>query len=153
MARSYLKAKGRRESGTFLAVPRAVLESENYIALNAHAVKLFYDLYVQYRGNNNGDLCAAWKLMKARGWKSRDTLERARAELLERGWTIVSRQGGRRIPTLYALTFLAVDECAGKLDISPTKTPPGNWKTNPLTRQACQLNTATVSMEGASDAH
>lgn len=153
MGRTRAQTVGRREGGSFIAVPRAILEHRNYIALSAHAVKLFYDLYAQYRGNNNGDLCAAWKLMAARGWKSRDTLTKARAELLERGWIVVSRQGGRRIPTLYALTFMAIDECGGKLDISPTRTPPGHWKTNSLARPACHLSTPGVSMEGLTNEH
>lgn len=86
------------------------------------------DLVAQYKGDNNGDLCAAWTLMKKRGWRSRDTLSKARRELLKAEWIIVTRQGGRHLPTLFALTFFAVDECGGKLDMKPTHTPPSNWR-------------------------
>ena len=40
----------------------------------------------------------------------------------------MSRQGGLHQCSLYAVTFYRVDECEGKLDISPTPSPPGNWK-------------------------
>ena len=145
MHRKRNNAKNRRESGPFLAVPHAIIESEEYAELSAKAVKLLFDMYVQYRGNNNGDLAAAWKLMKPRGWKSRDTLDKAKNELLDSGFVMLSRQGGRNKCNLYALTFIAIDECQGKLDIKPTKIPPGTWRKNSLTRYACQSGTPIVS--------
>ena len=30
--------------------------------------------------------------------------------------------------TLFALTFYAVDDCGGKLDIKPTRSPKGTWR-------------------------
>jgi hypothetical protein len=68
--------------------------------------------------------------MHKRGWKSKDTLDRAKKELLEKRWAIVTRQGGRKIPSLYALTFWGVDECGGKLDpqIIPRNQPRDSWK-------------------------
>jgi hypothetical protein len=56
---------GRRESGSFLAIPHAVLESDAYRTLSAHAVKLLFDLAAQYRGKNNGDLSATWRIMQS----------------------------------------------------------------------------------------
>ena len=104
-----------------------VLRSQSFSRLGPHAVKLLMDLLAQYKGDNNGDLCAAWTLMKKRGWRSRDTLSKARRELLKSEWIIVTRQGGKHLPTLFALTFFAVDECDGKLDMKPTHSPPSNW--------------------------
>lgn len=87
--------------------------------------------------------------MATRGWKSRDTLRKAILELLHYGWIMVARQGGRHQATLFAVTFFAIDECDGKLDIRATGSPPGEWRKNePLlalpklkvvTRPACQL--------------
>jgi len=130
MARDRVKSKGRRDRGTFIALPKAIINSPEFARLSAYAVKLFVDLYVQFNGRNNGDLCACWRLMEVRGWRSKATLHRARRELCDRGFIIVARQGGRNKPTLYALTCLAVDECGGKLDIPATITPVGGWREN-----------------------
>jgi hypothetical protein len=122
------KAKGRNESGTFAALPHACLRHENFIALSSYAVKLLIDLYVSYNGNNNGDLCCTWSMMKKRNWRSESTLNNARKELLYYGWIICSRQGGKNMASLYAVTFQSIDECKGKLDIKETVTAPGGWK-------------------------
>jgi len=105
-----------------------VLRSAAYAKLSPHAVKLLNDLLAQYNGKNNGDLCCAWSMMEKRHWKSKDTLYKAIKELKSADWLEVSRQGGRHKPTLYALTFFAVDECNGKLDIPSTKQPKSTWK-------------------------
>ena len=122
------KAMGRRELGSYVALPHAVLNHENFIRLHAHSVKLLIDIYAQYRGYNNGNLCAAFSVMKKRGWKSKAQLQKALKELKQIGWLLVTRQGGRNKPNLYAVTFQAIDECGGKLDISPTIASPGNWR-------------------------
>ncbi len=86
------------------------------------------DLAAQFRGFNNGDLCMAWTIMEKRGWKSRDTLNKARKELLDVELILVSRRGDRKRPNLYALTFFAIDECGGKLDVKPTDRPHSTWR-------------------------
>lgn len=128
MSASRLKIKGRAEGGGYLRLPHAVMESPNYRALSAHAVKLLLDLGLQFRGANNGDLAAAWKLMQARGWRSRDTLGRALAELLHFGLIEKTRQGGLNQCSLFALTWLAIDECRSKLDVRATAVASGHWK-------------------------
>ena len=120
----------KRESGGYVAFPHILLRSETLKRLSAIALKLLVDLLAQYKGNNNGDLCAAWTLMEKRGWKSRDTLGKAIRELKVAKLIEVSRQGGRHAATLYALTFFAVDECHGKLDIEPTHAPKSLWREN-----------------------
>src|ERR1700740_1225008 len=97
-------ARRRREPGPFAAIPRSFLESSVCRNLSAHAIKLLVDLFAQFHGFNNGDLCLAWKLMEERGWKSRDTLNKARKELLEAEIIVVTRRGDRRRPHLYAMT-------------------------------------------------
>jgi hypothetical protein len=128
MANSYSKAKGRREGGQFFALPYRILEHENFIRLSPRANKLFTDLLPQFNGKNNGDLTAAFSVMKKRGWKSKETLHLAIDELLHYGWLIRTRVGGlNKSCHLYAFSFLSIDDCSGKIDCKPTKAPPGGW--------------------------
>lgn len=118
----------RREKGGFAAIPHCLLESQVFLGLSSHAIKLLMDLATQFKGFNNGDLCMAWSLMEKRGWKSRDTLNKARCELLNTELIVITRRGDRKRPNLYALTFFAIDECGGKLDIQPTNRPLSTWR-------------------------
>ena len=129
MTRYRCKVKGRRESGSFIAVPHAVLENEHYANLSFKARSLLFDLLSQFRGSNNGDLSMEWKKMLKKGWKSKGTLYTARDELENSGFIIRTRQGGKHQCSLYGVTWLAIDECNGKLDRDPTRTAPGYWKT------------------------
>jgi len=47
------------DAGAFARLPIAVLNSCAYVEAGAHARMLLIDLFAQYRGDNNGDLCAA----------------------------------------------------------------------------------------------
>lgn len=126
--RNYQEGKAKRERGAFLAVPAAVLKSRNYARLSPYAVKLLLDLGSQYRGDNNGDLSAAWKLMRPRGWKSEETLHNAKQELLKAGFIQEMRKGQRPNKcSLYALTWLDLDLSA-KYDIKPSSFQFGAWK-------------------------
>lgn len=129
MPHSRIKQKSRRESGSFCALPHSILESPEYATLSAKAVKCLLDIFGQFRGSNNGDLGANWKEMSKRGWKSRDTLTRALGELTESGFILKTRQGGRRKCSLYAVTWLAINECGGKLDMAPTRVATNTWRT------------------------
>jgi hypothetical protein len=122
------RIKGRRDTGWFFRMPVAVLDSPAYCGLSFKARALLFDLGAQYRGNNNGDLAAAWSVMKKRGWKSKDTLQRALLELLEVGMIELTRQGGLHCASLYAVTWLSIDECGGKLDVKSTAVPTNLWK-------------------------
>lgn len=107
----------------FFNLPNALLNSPDFINLSAKAVKLLIDMGEQYNGRNNGDLCPSITLMKKRGWKSRDQLNKAKKELIERNWIEQTRQGGLNSgPNLYALTWQPIDECGGKIDTRPTTT-------------------------------
>lgn len=121
------RATGRRESGSFIAVPHAILESDAYRTLGAHAVKLLFDLASQFRGSNNGDLSAAWRIMQPRNWRSRETLSRALHELQAHGLIEKTRQ--------------AIDACDGKLDAAPTYVASGRWRTWNV--QAAEQNAST----------
>lgn len=128
-ARKLERMKGRRQRGSFSVLPHDIFQSEEYAELKHRARSCLIDLICQFRGSNNGDLTAAWSIMKKRGWTSKDQLAEAIKELRERGWIIVSRQSTkRREPNLYALTWLGVDPCGGKLDIAADPVPSGLWK-------------------------
>src|SRR5438094_3976332 len=117
MSKKHHKGHGdKRESGPFVALPQAVLRSDEFARLSPFAVKLMTDLLSQYRGDNNGDLCVAWTVMSQRGWRSRDSLGKGLKELLAADFIVVTRQGGRHRASLYAVTFYEIDWCGGKLD-------------------------------------
>lgn len=128
MNRSRRKYKGRTDSGGFFQLPHAVMDSPNFGALSGSAVKLLTALGRQYCGTNNGDLSAAWRIMKPHGWRSRDTLQRAQRELLEAGMIEKTRQGGLHKCNLFALTWRAVDDCGGKLEVPSTHVASGLWR-------------------------
>ena len=109
MARN--RHKGNRIGEGFVALPYSVLNSPLFMALSPHAVKLMLDLAAQYRGDNNGDLSAAWKLMQPRGWRSEATLHKAKRELLDAGFLYEARKGRRpNVCSLFALTWFVFDD-------------------------------------------
>jgi len=129
MADKRAKHKGRKGSGPFFGVPHSITDSKAYFSLNGWSAKLILDIGCQYNGHNNGDLCAPYSLMQHRGWNSPSTLNNALKELQEKGFITLTRQGGRNRCNLYAVTWAAIDECKGKLDVKPTSTPSNTWKT------------------------
>lgn len=149
MKQARRKMKGRAEGSGFLMLPHAVMDSPKYAGLSGSAVKLLADLGRQYRGHNNGDLSAAWKIMQPRGWKSRDTLCRALAELLAAGMIEKTRQGGLHVCSLFALSWHAIDECSGKLDVSATRVASGLWKPSPRRAENESASTESVSTRPA----
>ena len=120
--------KGRMMTDSFVRIPHHVINHEHFRSLSPRATKLLIDLLAQYRGYNNGDLCAPLSLMRERGWNSSDQLFKAKKELVEKGLIRVSRQGGLNKCNLYALTWFSIDECDGKLDIASTITAPNDWR-------------------------
>lgn len=115
MSRTRERMKGRRNfAGGFSMLVHDYFQSEQYAKLSPRAVKLLIDLLCQYRGTNNGDLTTAWSVMRAVGWRSKDSLSAARHELEARGWIVKTRQGTKRTATLYALTFYGINDCRDK---------------------------------------
>lgn len=141
MARDRKRAKGRRENHTFAGIPHAVLNTEKYRSLSAHAVKLLLDMTAQYNGHNNGDLTASYSVMRNKGWRSPSTLHNSLCELQAVGFLMKTRQGGQNKCSLYAVTWQAIDECVdkrsglSKLDVGETNVAPGTWR-DPEPRRA-----------------
>lgn len=121
------KVKGRKESGTFILIPHAVLDSANWGKCSGNAIKLLCELARQYNGRNNGDLCATLSLMKRHGWTRSATLQSATKELRHYGLLQLSRQGGLNSPSLFALTWKPVDECGGKLQVPGSRVASNVW--------------------------
>lgn len=144
------EAKQKRDSGAFVQLPLSVLNSRAYIECSAHAKMLLFDLVAQYRGHNNGDLCAAYSLMKLRGWKSTHTLQKAKNELQAAGLIVETRKGARpNKASLYAVTWYALDECGGKLDMTAQSFPRGAYKLKdplPAIGKIESLNALAASM-------
>lgn len=127
--RRWKESRDKRDGGAFVLLPLTVLNSRAYIDASPYAKMLLIDLAMQYRGDNNGDLAACWKFMKPRGWRSEATLAKAKRELLEFGLIVETRKGARpNKASLYAVTWLALDECDGKLEMSPRSFRRGAYK-------------------------
>lgn len=126
--RNRSKHKGRSESGTFTMIPHAVQDCPNWRQCSATAIKMLCDVARQYNGRNNGDLCAAMSILKRYGWKHSETILLALRELRHYGFLLLTRQGGLHAPSLYAVTWHAIDDCGGKLECASTAVAPGHWK-------------------------
>ncbi|MDN6859692.1 hypothetical protein QO207_24160 [Pseudomonas sp. CAN2814] len=128
MARSLAKSKGRRESGTFAAIPHAVMDSEDFRTLSGGALKVLLGLLRQYRGANNGDLSASMGQAKEWGVRSSSTLAASIKELMDCDLIIRTREGKFIKPggccALYAITWRPIDPCDEKIEVSPTTTAP-----------------------------
>ena len=131
MAKGYKQGKRRRGLAPFAAFPREMLNHPNFAALSVRAKALLFPLTEQYKGSNNGDLCATLRFLRPHGWTSNDQLRKALKELLESGFLIQTRQGRRpNVCSLYAISWHPIDECGGKHELSPTVTAPNKWRCN-----------------------
>ena len=126
--RALKSAKEARGGGGFLSFRTDVLRSEALRSLSPYATKLLLDLASQWHLGSNGDASAAFEnVMRARGWRSKATLHKSLKELRDSGLIVQTRQGSLHQCSLYALGWLAIDECGGKLDIQPTTRPLNRW--------------------------
>jgi hypothetical protein len=121
-------ARERRDGGAFVPVPCVVLNSVAYVGLSAHGRMLLFDLLATYNGRNNGTLACPFSQMKARGWKSEETLAKAKRELIARKLIHETRMGARpnRV-SYYAVTFYELDEDS-RLEVTARSFPRGAWK-------------------------
>lgn len=111
-----------------MALPHAVMESEEFKKLSGSETKVLLMLAKQYKGKNNGDLSATFTQAKEYGIKSQETLSKALKRLLEVELIQKTREGLFLNPggqcALYAVTWQAIDDCCGKLDVKATSAPP-----------------------------
>lgn len=124
------KAKARRDSGTFTALPHHIFRGRPghpapASILSKAARCLLTDICHQFNGKNNGSLAVSPKVMAPYGWVSRGSLDDALVELVARGFLEQTRQGGRNKCSLYAVTWLGIDE--GPHDAKPNPVPSNLW--------------------------
>jgi len=124
MALTRKKAKGRGGSPPFFQLYHKLLDSPRYINLPHTAKSLLIDMARQYNGKNNGDICVTLTVMKKRGWNSNSSMRRALSALINAGLILLTRQGSINKCSLYAFSWLPIDECNGKLEVNATITPP-----------------------------
>lgn len=124
----------------FVGLPYNMVSTRQFASLSSKAVKLLIDLSLQRNGHNNGKLSACWTLMKQRGWKSSASVYRARKELIDAGFLIITRTGlkKRGHATLVAVTWDGIDDCCVDYDagITPSNIPLSYWCKHPSARKA-----------------
>jgi hypothetical protein len=108
------KAKDRRISGPFVALPVSVLDSPAFLSLGYPAKSLLIELARQDNGRNNGRMLTSAKYLKTRGWNSSAVITRAKRELLEAGFIHETVQGHRpNKASWYAITWQMIDDIKG----------------------------------------
>jgi hypothetical protein len=129
MAHNRSKNKSRFDGAEgFGGLPKRLWKQPVYCNLSGNAAKLLMDFACQFNGRNNGDLTNAYAVLKERGWRSKQTIQRATSELLESGLIVRTREGRFTNPggmcALYAIAWKPINECPGKsLEVAPTNTP------------------------------
>jgi hypothetical protein len=131
--------------GEYSALPYSVLDAAAYIGASVSAKALLNELVRQHNGMNNGRLHLAHPWLAKRGWPSKSTVDKARAELVERGLIVMTRQGGLFIGP----TWHVISNPAG-LDLSlqayqrqqgayqHCKLPPTSRRKPPTKKRECQ---------------
>ena len=148
---SHRKPKGRPPPKSYYLIPRVVHRSADFRKLSPYALKLLVSVIYQFNGFNNGDLTVAWTVMsKLHGFKSEATLDRCKKELLAANLIYLTRQGGLGRCSLYALTWMPIDDCNGKLDCRPTTRPiRTEWHQEKLTTPKTKLMKKSTVIEFA----
>jgi hypothetical protein len=127
---SLKQAKAKRDgaNGAVLLMPHVVLNSVAYMTLSGQAIKLIYDVAMQYNTHNNGALLASWRYMsEKRGWTSSAALNKAKVELMSHCLLVQTVQGLRpNKASWYGLTWYALDNITG-LEVSAQAWPRGSY--------------------------
>jgi hypothetical protein len=91
-----------------------VIDSHAFKSLSHPAKALLIELARQYVRDNNGRLLASSAYLAKRGWRSRDVITRAKAELIEAKLIYQTVQGHRpNKASWYALTWYTLDRLPG----------------------------------------
>jgi hypothetical protein len=95
----------------------------------------------------NGDISIAPKLMAARGWTSRSSLNAAMIELVSFGLITKTRQGSRLDCSLFAVTLYPLNCDMKKLDVSSEMYAGGRNETTEITERDRQIHQPYVRSE------
>lgn len=115
--------RAQKTKGRFFGIPHHIVKHDAWNNLTGNETKLLIQLHAQYNGKNNGNFSCVWNVMKTKGWNSPTTLNKAKQGLLDKGWIEETRKGFTKCCSLYAVSWEAIDDCNGKLDIQPTTIP------------------------------
>lgn len=114
--------------GGHVRLPFELLDSAAFMGASHRATALLLELARQLNGRNNGHLQLTTSWLKKRGWGSVDQIQKAKYELIERGLTIQTKQGGLNVgASLYGVTWLQISNFVG-LDVSSKDYHPGKWR-------------------------
>lgn len=111
------KRKGHdtsRDQGGFIALPWSVLDCPAYARLSHPAKALLFEVARQFVRDNNGRLLLSRAYMAKRGWKSADTVSKAKRELLTAGFiheTVIGHRPNKA--SWYAVTWRSLDKMPG----------------------------------------
>lgn len=95
-----------RMPGGFSPIPWSVLDSQAYLGLSHPARSLLLEIARQDTRSSNGRLLLSSKHLAKRGWKSNDTISRAKSELLQAGLIYETVKGHRpNKASWYAVTW------------------------------------------------
>lgn len=124
------KGGGVSVTGPWVAMPLQFLGSRACAGLSPLALKMLLDLCGQLGPNakGNGDLSAAPSVMRAKGWSSNATRQAALDELIAAKLVCMTRQGGRRQCSLYAVTLWPMACDFAKLDHGPGCYSVNDWR-------------------------
>lgn len=127
--RKRTKLTGRGKEHSFLRLPHFVLDSTEFAGLSGNAVKMLLDAAKEFKGANNGNLNLAWSRLSTRGWVSQGTAHRAKHELLQTGFLVCTRHGGKNRCSLYAVTWEPIDRCERvQLEMAPQHVASHLWR-------------------------
>jgi hypothetical protein len=116
--------------GPWLPMPIEFLRSRACATLSPHAIKLLMDMCSMLGANAyaNGDLAVYAENMAVRGWTSSATLRAALQELLRAELIVITRQGGKNLCSLYAITLWPLHCNQEKLDVGPGAYTTSDWQ-------------------------
>lgn len=113
--------------GSYTPIPHAVLDSLAFVGASIPARAMLMEFLRQHNGRNNGRLQATYAWLSKRGWRSKEAIRNAVAELEQRCLVLITKRGGLNIgPTWYALTWLEISNHAG-LDVPKSGYHKGAW--------------------------
>lgn len=104
----------RKTANTFFSLPHLLLDHPDFLSMSWASQALLIHMCRFYNGYNNGDISIPLSNMIKRGWHS-STLNDAKKQLIENNWIVITRQGFKKICSLYALSWLPIDH-SNKMD-------------------------------------
>ena len=106
-----------KNTGRFAGIPISVVKSDAYKSLGGNDAKLLTILTYFYKGYNNGNLAITHKVLG--GWMTKNTMYSSKDGLHKKGFIVINAYGGRsgwgrKLPSLYGLTFYPMNELEEK---------------------------------------